>query len=146
MKYVSRVEVVYGDNTNAIDGEDINKGFGSKLIDVLHINSSLILIVYLVSTEYVYLVAKYTEDSSKAASGFSVHTTYVEDLDANDIAKGDGLDLYRYIHNHYYYENSDMPLVGSVYLKEDVMGDGHTDDLNKDRGGRFLYLCWTYVE
>ena len=28
MSYVSSVEVVVGDSTNAIDGEDVNKGFG----------------------------------------------------------------------------------------------------------------------
>lgn len=76
-----------------------------------------------------------------------MHTSYVEDLDADDISKGDGKDLYRYIHAHYR-PNGDWAnkAIEKVYLTEEPMGDGHTADLNKDRGGRFLYLCWTYAK
>ncbi|KAH8149536.1 uncharacterized protein LAJ45_06164 [Morchella importuna] len=125
MRYISSVEVVYGDGSEAIDKQDINKGFGG---------------------EYVYLVPRYTTDRSKAASGFSVHTSFIEDLEANDISKGDGSTLYRYIHTHYYLNNSDMRVVSSVHLREEEMGDGNTGNLNKDRGGRFLYLCWKYAD
>lgn len=126
MSYVSRVEVVYGDSSNAIDGQDINSGFGGQ---------------------YVYLVAKYTFSRAEAALGFSLHTSYIEDLNGNDLSKGDGRDLYRYIHTHYRPggPSGGYRPVEKVYLSESPMGHGHTDDLNKDRGGRFLYLCWTYA-
>ncbi|KAH0604005.1 uncharacterized protein H6S33_007036 [Morchella sextelata] len=125
MKYVCGIDVVYGDSSNAIDGEDINKGFGGQ---------------------YVYLVPRYTTHRNKAASGFSLYTSYIEDWCANDISKGDGLETFRYINTHYYLNNSNMRVVGSVYLREKEMGDGNTDDLNKDRGGRYLFLCWKYAE
>ncbi|KAI9452409.1 hypothetical protein BJY52DRAFT_1292942 [Lactarius psammicola] len=126
MKYITRVEVVYGDSSNAIDGEDINKGFGG---------------------EDVYLVPKYTTSRAEAALGFSFHSSYVKDLNAADISKGDGRELYRYIHTHYRPggPSGGYRPVGRVYLRESPMGDGHTDDLNKHRGGRDLYLCWTYA-
>lgn len=96
--------------------------------------------------QYVYLVRRYTTSRAEAALGFSVHTSYIEDLNAKDISKGDGKELYRYIHTHYRPggPSGGYRPVGQVYLSETPMGDGHTDDLNKDRGGRFLYLCWTY--
>lgn len=144
MRYISSVEVVYGDGSEAIDKQDINKGFGGEFMTTLHITLPLILIASL--GEYVYLVPRYTTDRSKAASGFSVHTSFIEDLEANDISKGDGSTLYRYIHTHYYLNNSDMRVVSSVHLREEEMGDGNTGNLNKDRGGRFLYLCWKYAD
>ncbi|KAN0074129.1 hypothetical protein V8E54_008066 [Elaphomyces granulatus] len=46
MSYVSGLKVVYGDSSNAVDGEYINKDFGG---------------------DYVYLVAKYTDNRDIAA-------------------------------------------------------------------------------
>ncbi|KIY51637.1 hypothetical protein FISHEDRAFT_56548 [Fistulina hepatica ATCC 64428] len=124
MSYIRAVEIVYGDSNDSIGGQDINKGFGG---------------------EYVYLVPKYVVQRKFAACGFSLHTSYVEDLNANDISRGDGKELYRYIHSHY---KPGGPrggkAVGDVWLSEEQEGQGCTDDLNKDRGGRLLYLCWNY--
>lgn len=85
---------------------------------------------------------KYTGDRREAACAFSLHTSYIEDLCANDISKGDGKDLYRYIQAHYHPDNEGKKVVKSVTLNESQVGDGQTADLNKDRGGRYLYLCW----
>ncbi|KAL4067473.1 hypothetical protein V8B97DRAFT_1918959 [Scleroderma yunnanense] len=123
VNYVRTVEVVYGDSSGSLGEEDINKGFGGQ---------------------YVYLKPKYTFSRNDAARGFSFHTTYVEDLCANDLSKGDGKDLYRYIHAHYR-PNGDGRPIGQVYLSTIEDGDGHTADLNRDRGGRYLYLCWKYT-
>jgi hypothetical protein len=122
---------------------------GKTSIRGLAVCSHLFLIfskLIYVEGSYVYLVAKYTDDRNQAACGFSLFTTYVEDLCANDISKGDGKELFRYIHVHYHPNNSGQQVVGSVYLKEEKLYDGHTDDLNKDRGGRYLYLCWDYAD
>ena len=35
--------------------------------------------------QYVYLVARYTGIRDEAACGFSLHTTYLKDLNANDM-------------------------------------------------------------
>lgn len=86
---------------------------------------------------------EYTSDPARAARGFSLHTSYIEDLNASDLSKGDGKELYRYLHVHYHPYGYGRP-VSSVYLRETKMGDGQTEDLNISRGGRYLYLCWTY--
>ncbi|RYP25855.1 hypothetical protein DL767_008246 [Monosporascus sp. MG133] len=125
MSYVRTLEVVYDDSAGAVDKEDINKGYGGQ---------------------YVYLRPQYTSNRNEAACGFSLYTTYVEDLCANDISKGDGHDLYRYINVYHKLDNEGTRVIGSVYLREERMGDGQTDDLNKDRGGRDLYLCWKYAD
>lgn len=145
MSYIRTVDIVYGDSTNAIDGQDVNKGFGgTKTFRLIFVSLTNGLLASSSPGQYVYLVPRYTADKKKACCGFSLFTSYNEDLTANDMAKGDGKDLYRYLHVHYDVAGNHRT-VGKVYLKEETMGDGHTDDLNKDRGGRFLYLCWEYV-
>ncbi|KAG8712767.1 hypothetical protein FRC08_014114 [Ceratobasidium sp. 394] len=123
MNFIQRLEVVYEHTNNAVDGEDINKGFGG---------------------EYIYLVPRYTSNPKEAARGFSVVTSVQEDWCATDISTGDGRALYRYIQAHYRPEGDGRPIT-SVHLQEQLMGDGHTGDLNKGRGGRYLYLCWKYA-
>ncbi|KAK0186213.1 hypothetical protein F5146DRAFT_1069856 [Armillaria mellea] len=128
MLYVQSVEVVYGDSSGSLGDQDINKGFGGQ---------------------YVYLVPKYTPNRSEAARAFSFHTTDVEDMCADDLSKGDGLALFRYLHAHYRPNDDDWrPPIRNVWLTEEKTPsrdeNGRTDDLNKDRGGRFLFLCWAY--
>ncbi|KAI1390597.1 uncharacterized protein F4822DRAFT_426445 [Hypoxylon trugodes] len=125
MSYIRTLEVVYDDRRGAVDGEDINKGFGG---------------------EYVYLRPHYTSNRDEAACGFSLYTTYVEDLCATSISKGDGRDLHRYINVYHKLDNEKTRVVRSVYLREKKMGDAQTDDLNRGRKGRYLYLCWKYAD
>lgn len=93
--------------------------------------------------QYVYLVPEYTSDRSQAAHAFSLLTTYQEDLCAADMSRGDGKELYRYLCA--FYNGSDDSRITKVWLSrtEDTKeGDGRTADLNRNRGGDFLYLCW----
>ena len=93
----------------------------------------------------VYLVAEYTIKRSEAASAFSLLTTYNEDFSAADLSKSDRLPLFRYIRTLYSYDRSQA--VTKVWLsrtKDTQEGDGRTGDINRDRGGDFLYLCWDY--
>ncbi|EUC58377.1 hypothetical protein RSOL_250110 [Rhizoctonia solani AG-3 Rhs1AP] len=123
MNYVAGLSVRYGDKDGTIDGEDINKGFGGL---------------------YVYLTEYRTASRAGAARGFELAMSSTEDssASANDISKGDGLQYFRYIKTIYSPTGANCP-VRSVHLRESFDGfDGHTEDLNKGRGGRFLYLCW----
>jgi hypothetical protein len=93
----------------------------------------------------VYLVPEYTYKPEEAAYAFSLLTTYNDDLCAADLSKGDGKDLFRYIRTHY--QHGSTRAITKVWLstvRGTTEGDGRTDDLNKDRGGRYLYLCWQY--
>ncbi|KAG6908519.1 hypothetical protein DXG01_004371 [Tephrocybe rancida] len=122
MSYIKSLRVVYGDSTNAVSGEDINKSFGGG---------------------YVYLVPSYAVSASDAATAFSITITSMEDLNADDLSKGDAKhDQFVYLNAHY--SLSDGQPITRVSLSEQEEGDGHTMDLNHDRHGRFLYLNWWY--
>ena len=95
-----------------------------------------------ISGEYVYVRPLYTSERNEAACGFSVLTTYQQDLNADDYSAGDGKDLYRYLCTHKRHDKSQV--VTRIYLSSKQDGDGFTDDLNKDRGGRYFYLNWMY--
>ena len=61
------------------------------------------------------------------------------------MSKGDGKSLYRYLCA--FYSGSDDSRITRVWLSRTAgtkEGDGRTADLNKTRGGDFLYLCWEY--
>ena len=93
----------------------------------------------------VYLVVEHAYAREEAASGFSLLTTYNEDLTASSLSKGDGGLLYHYIRTLYSYDRSRV--VVKVWLsrtKDTQEGDGRTSDINRDRGGDSLYLCWEY--
>jgi hypothetical protein len=124
MSYVRGLEISYNNTTAVLNDDwshDLNDGFGG---------------------EYVYIHPLYTSNRNEAACGFSVLTTYQEDFSAGDYSKGDKLDLYRYLLTHQRYDKSQV--ITRIYLSTKQDGDGFTDDLNKDRGGRFFYLNWVY--
>ncbi|PPQ65109.1 hypothetical protein CVT24_003070 [Panaeolus cyanescens] len=122
MSYIKSLRVVYGDNRKAVSGEDINKGFGG---------------------EYSYLVPVYTENPSEAATAFSITITSMEELNADDLCKGDGKHE-RFVYLNAHYSLSNGPPIKRLSLSEKEEGIGYTIDLNKGRGGRFLYLNWWY--
>ena len=71
--------------------------------------------------------------------------TQNEDWCAADISKGDGKPFFRYLIA--YYTFGGIPAVTKVWLsntKNTTEGDARTRDLNKGRGGNFVYLCWDY--
>jgi len=119
--YISGLHVTYtwGD-ANVPQGhlaEDINKGFGGA---------------------YVWLEPIYTDNADEAASGFHFWHQSTKDEDYDDLAKGAGGD-WRYIKSLHDGEGK----VTGVHLTEDNTKYEHcTEDLNRKRGGRYLYLCW----
>lgn len=95
--------------------------------------------------DYSYIEEEYTDKRSEAASGFIFEQTQVEDFHAADLSKGDGKKYFRYLHAFYTYGG--YAAITRVWLsrtKDTTEGDGRTTDINKDRGGDFLYLCWEY--
>jgi hypothetical protein len=138
--YIKTVHVRYKNSFLSLGNEDINSGFGGVTSDLFCITSFLTVNII---GEYVYLVPEYTSNVQEAAFAFSLLTTYNADINAADISKGDGKDLFRYIRTHYRHDKSQV--ITKVWLARHTPGgDGHTDDLNKDRGGDYLYLCWEY--
>ncbi|CAE6429138.1 unnamed protein product [Rhizoctonia solani] len=120
VSFVEGLDVVYGENNKGrgLNGRDINAGFRG---------------------EYTYLVERRTDDPHRAVRGFSITYTRHTDHNAADLAKG-ARGLYRYLNAHYH----DGRPIKSVFLSEARQGDGSTEDINKDRGGVYLYLCWNY--
>ncbi|CAG2165231.1 unnamed protein product [Oppiella nova] len=103
--------------------QDINKGFKG---------------------EYVWLRPEYTTNKRKAATGFHIMISGERLYDANDVhhrdlAIGAG-GQYRYLIAEYNGPNK----ITTVWLSEDKQGCGSTGDINAGRGGRYLYLCWSY--
>ena len=128
--YVSGIDVITQDLREAPTGyleEDVNKGFGGK---------------------YVYIKPIFTKDKSTASSGFNLVITDSENNNpvAKDVSKGAG-DLgagqFRYIIPRY---DDNVHKVKEIKLVESLNNDFNscTQDINKGRGGRELYLCWRY--
>lgn len=95
--------------------------------------------------EYSYITEEHTDKRSEAASGFQVEITKIEDFHAADLSKGDGKEYFRYLHAIYTYGG--IAAITRVWLsttKDTTEGDGRTEDINRNRGGDFLYLCWEY--
>jgi len=121
VKYVSDIIVVYQDNAGPATDclpEDINKGFEGK---------------------YVYIKPIYTTTESQGVTSFSLIIDKNSKSGYDDLAKGTGGD-YRYLIP----ERGSGRKIKNVFLSENVQGDGHTGDINKNRGGRYLYLCWYF--
>ena len=128
--YVSGIDVVNQDDRGAPEGyleEDVNKGFGGK---------------------YVYIKPVFTDDILLGSSGFKLIIS--ENENNNPIAKdlsigaGDlGAGRFRYIVPRF---NDGDRKVTEIKLVEDLNNDFNscTQDINKGRGGRELYLCWKY--
>ena len=130
LEYVSGIDVISQDVGGAPEGyleEDVNKGFGGK---------------------YVYIKPIITEDKLSASSGFNLVITNNENNNpvAKDVSKGAG-DLgagqFRYIVPRY---DDNVLKVKEIKLVESLNNDFNscTQDINKGRGGRELYLCWRY--
>ncbi|KAF3904554.1 hypothetical protein ABW21_db0202022 [Orbilia brochopaga] len=123
-QYIKTVSVVYGSRPGDADPHDVNQGMGG---------------------EYTWIVPEYTSKRSEAASGFQVEITKVKDLHAPDLSKGDGREYFRYLHAFYTFGG--IAAITRVWLsttKGTNEGHGRTEDINKGRGGNFLYLCWEY--
>ena len=121
------IDIAYQDGEGASPGylvDDLNEGYGGK---------------------YVYIKPIFTSDKSAAASGFDVVIKDVADNNplAKDVSKGAG-DLgagkFRYIIPRYI---DDSPKVKYINIVETLSKeDSCTQNINKGRGGRTLYLCW----
>ncbi|KAJ8073636.1 hypothetical protein PM082_011914 [Marasmius tenuissimus] len=124
-RYVKTVSVEYGYMSgSSTDHHDINKGMGG---------------------ECSYIKPEYTDKRSEAAFGFEVEVTKIEDFHAADLSKGDRMTYFRYLHAFYTYGG--LPAITKVWIstvKDTTEGDGRTGDINRNRGGESLYLCWEY--
>ena len=103
--------------------------------------------IKVLEVNYIYIKPVYSSDTSAAASGFDVVIKNSEENNslAKDVSKGAG-DLgagkYRYIIPQY---TLGSPKVKSIVIVENLSEEGScTQDINKGRGGRSLYLCWQY--
>ena len=143
VRYVKTIHVQYDNPSNAIEGGNVNRGVESAGEYHSHLLFELLQITWAIATD-VYLVAEYAPPQ-EAASGFSLLTTYNEDLTASSLSKGDGKPLHHYIRILYSHDRSQV--VAKVWFsrtKDTQEGDGRTSDINRDRGGEPLYLCWEY--
>lgn len=114
------IEVVYG-HAFSTDRhtlpQDINKGYQGS---------------------YVYLKPIFTTNRNEAATKFKLKIG-IFSLPHRDLAKGAG-GAYRYL-----LPVNDIAVnkkITRIWLSENQEGDGYTSDINKNRGGRFLYLNW----
>lgn len=111
-----------GDELGAGCGRDVNRGFGGK---------------------FVYLVPEWTADPSQAVSEIKVVFSKDPMPGMVDLAAGAG-GLYRYL--YMIRPSTPQPRITWIDLKRSGQGDlpaGHdwvSEDLNKERGGDFLWL------
>ncbi|OXV09573.1 hypothetical protein Egran_02664 [Elaphomyces granulatus] len=136
-KYLNNIAVSYGDAPSSepsdaistIDGNngDINAGQKGK---------------------YVWLSPKWSSESSNAVSNIRIIIQKENDPNFEDLAKGAGGD-YRYLR----LEKNESDKIHALRLlrrKDEVnyetihaLGfDGFSTDINKGRGGDYLYLVW----
>ena len=123
VRYVHGISVLYG-NTGAPSYTDINEGFHGKEVQIKPI---------------------WTYDKSKAASGFELVISDIEDNTTNNenIANGSG-GKFRYIIPKY---TSYAPKITDILIVQDRQQDMNcTDDINKERLGPHLYLCWEFEQ
>ncbi|KAN0076572.1 hypothetical protein V8E54_006714 [Elaphomyces granulatus] len=136
-KYLTDIDVSYGDSPSSepsdairtVDGNngDINAGMKGK---------------------YVWLTPKWSSESSNAVSNIRIIIQKESDPNFEDLAKGAGGD-YRYLR----LERNGSDKIHALQLlrrKDEVsfetinaLGfDGVSTDINKGRGGDYLYLVW----
>ncbi|KZO91091.1 hypothetical protein CALVIDRAFT_542142 [Calocera viscosa TUFC12733] len=140
-EFLDDLEVLYSDEAvgeprlavrEAWDqGADINKGFGGK---------------------YVWLIPHYTREESHGSTSWAIMITNIVQSGRADLAKGAG-GYFRYLDRYSVREKAER--IREVYLirgKEHLEEaktkgwiSGHTDDINRDRGGDYLYLVWKNV-
>lgn len=139
--YIKTVSIDYG--WRAFSGfYDINNGMGGQFFRIptrgnFTDTHSL--------GQYSYIIQEYTDKRSEAASAFIFEKTQVEDFHAADLSKGDGRKYFRYLHAFYTYGG--YAAITRVWLsrtRDTTEGDGRTTNINQDRGGDSLYLCWEY--
>ncbi|KAG8908758.1 hypothetical protein FRB99_002996 [Tulasnella sp. 403] len=125
VRYVKSVKIEYGWKVpNPFKPPDVNNHLGGQ---------------------YVYITPVYTTKRCEAASSFQAVVTRNEDLCATDLAKGDGKEFFRYIAVYYTFGgNAAITEVWVSTKKDTAEGDGRTENINKGRGGDFVYLCWNY--
>ncbi|KAJ3559522.1 hypothetical protein NM688_g295 [Phlebia brevispora] len=131
-QYVSDINVIYdsepSDAVHEINGQgdDINKGQGGS---------------------YVYLEPVYTTRAADACNSFRLVIQDSEDSNYNDLAKGAG-GAYRYLLPLSDMKNEDKITSLGLYRSSSSISSppsgysGMTGDINKDRGGDYLYLIW----
>ncbi|KAJ3557903.1 hypothetical protein NM688_g1217 [Phlebia brevispora] len=131
-QYISDIKVVYDSEPSGAvqeingQGNNINKGQGGK---------------------YVYLVPVYTTRAADACNSFRLVVQDSEDSAHIDLARGVGR-AYRYLLPLSDMKNEDkitslVLLRSSSAVSSPPSGySGITGDVNKDRGGDFLYLVW----
>lgn len=117
-RWVKDIDVIYGSSNYSTLPQDINKGFQG---------------------EYVFLKPIYTANRSEAATKFKLKIVMFA-LPYRDLAKGTG-GSYRYL-----LPVNDLDVnrkITRIWLSGDQEGDGYTGDINRGRGGRYLYLNWS---
>lgn len=122
-QWVKDIDVIYGNSKTDYTGEhtlpqDINKGFQGK---------------------YVFLRPTFTTNRMEAATKFNLLIESLP-LSHRDLALGSG-GAYRYI-----LPVNDINVtrkISRIWLSEREEGDGYTGDINRGRGGRYLFLNWS---
>ncbi|KAG6886397.1 hypothetical protein C0995_008168, partial [Termitomyces sp. Mi166 len=141
-KFIKGFRIVYSDQPSDAPADRIREWFkGSD-----DINDTF-------GGKYVWMVPETTTDVSQALTGFDLFIQGNNDPRYSDLAAGAG-GSYRYLvpvkqsHSNMYI--SEVTLVRS---KEDILSSlsdliwndlptGYTNDINKGRGGGYLYLVW----
>lgn len=154
MTYIRSIEIVYNDSKNAIDGVDLNNGIhGTRLVlrprtywlvDERSCANHPKARDSTSHVDKVYLVATKTDNKRLAATSFVIEDE--GEIDGGQNLRGAPSEVpppggYRYLLTGYYREPDAKPIT-EAYLKKDPKGYEHTDNLNKDREGDSLYLCW----
>ncbi|KAK1230040.1 hypothetical protein PQX77_006856 [Marasmius sp. AFHP31] len=130
--YIKTVSITYGYKFRS---QDITRGMGGSQSLAIPYHPHR----HRIPGKHSYIKPEYTNNRSEAASAFIVETTKIEDLHAADLSKEP---YFRYLHAFYTYGGS--AAIAKVWLSTTTEGDGRTEDINRGRGGRSLYLCWEY--
>ncbi|KAG6849087.1 hypothetical protein C0991_012153, partial [Blastosporella zonata] len=141
-QFIQDITVVYGDHPSDAPSDRVREWFGGS--DDIN---------YGYGGQYVWIVPKYTTQVSQALTSFDLVIQSNADARYNDVSKGAGGD-YRYLipvkqsNKDFFISDitlarSDKDLSSSVgNLTWHDLPQAHTQDINKGRGGSYLYLVW----